>query len=134
MSFVGVNIIAVIVCAVVNMIVGSLWYSPVLFAKPWMQLVGIKFDEKPNPGPLYAVTAVAALVAAFVLAEVIALTKTAGVVGGIEVGLVVAIGFVATTTLPDYIFAGRPTKLYVINVGYQFVALIVEGAILGAWQ
>ncbi len=32
-----VNLLAVIVAAVSTMVVGFIWYSPILFAKPWMR-------------------------------------------------------------------------------------------------
>jgi hypothetical protein len=90
-------------------------------------------EDMQGVGPLYAVTFVAALVAAFVLAQLIAVTKGTGLVNGIITGLIVGIGFVATTSVPDYIFSGRSTKLFGINVGYQIVGLAIEGAILGVW-
>jgi hypothetical protein len=132
-GFVSVNIIAVIVCAVVNFAIGAVWYSPVLFSKPWMRMTGRKMDEMQAIGPLYAITFVAALVAAFVLAQLIAATKASGLINGIIAGLLVGIGFVLTTSIPDYVFSGRPAKLLGINVGYQILGLAIEGAILGVW-
>ena len=39
-----VNYLAVLVAAIVNMVVGALWYSPLLFGKAWMKLTG--FNKK----------------------------------------------------------------------------------------
>ena len=44
MHYLGVNLYAVLVCAVATMVVGFLWYSPALFANPWMVLMG--YDPK----------------------------------------------------------------------------------------
>ena len=133
MGIVGVNLLAVIVCAVVNMVIGAIWYSPVLFAKPWMGLIGKNQDEMGNPGPLYIVTAIVALVLAFFLAQVIVQTKTVGIGGGIVTAILIWLGFVATSTLPDYIFAGRPSKLYLINTSWVLLSMGIQGAILAAW-
>ena len=38
---VHVNYLAVLVAAVVVFILGWLWYSPLLFYKPWMRLRGL---------------------------------------------------------------------------------------------
>ena len=32
----NINYIAVVVAIVINMALGAAWYSPLLFAKPWM--------------------------------------------------------------------------------------------------
>src|SRR4051812_44613594 len=39
-----VNYLAVLVAALVAMIVGSFWYSPLLFGKQWQKLRGIHVD------------------------------------------------------------------------------------------
>jgi len=46
MNCMGVNLLAVLVAAVATMIVGFLWYSPLLFAKPWMTLMGYDPNDK----------------------------------------------------------------------------------------
>jgi hypothetical protein len=42
----GVNWIAVVVGAVLAFAVGALWYSPVLFQKPWLAGNGIAADDR----------------------------------------------------------------------------------------
>ena len=51
MGIVSVNLLAVVVCAIVNMVLGALWYSPILFANSWMNLIGKSKEEMSNPGP-----------------------------------------------------------------------------------
>lgn len=43
--FSDVNLVAVLVAGVVDMVIGALWYSPVLFAKSWMRLIGKKEED-----------------------------------------------------------------------------------------
>jgi uncharacterized membrane protein YpjA len=38
----GVNLWAVLVAAIATMVVGFLWYSPFLFARPWMLGHGLR--------------------------------------------------------------------------------------------
>jgi hypothetical protein len=45
-SFVGINPWAVLVSAIAAMVIGFLWYSPILFANPWMRLMGIDTNDK----------------------------------------------------------------------------------------
>lgn len=46
MHFMKVNLLAVLVSAIATMVVGFLWYSPVLFAKPWMREMGYDPNDK----------------------------------------------------------------------------------------
>ena len=45
-SFTGINFWAVLVSAIATMVIGFLWYSPMLFANPWMRLMGIDPNDK----------------------------------------------------------------------------------------
>ena len=66
-----VNYLAIVVAAIANMVVGALWYGPMLFAKQWMAWNNMSAEEikKINPGPLYAQSLVATLLTYFVLAS-----------------------------------------------------------------
>ena len=46
MTFMTVNLWSVLVAAVAAMVVGFLWYSPMLFARPWMVEMGYNPDDK----------------------------------------------------------------------------------------
>jgi len=46
MEFMGVNLWSVLVAAVATMILGFLWYSPLLFAKPWTLAMGYDPNDK----------------------------------------------------------------------------------------
>lgn len=59
-----INYLAVLVAAVLNMAIGALWYSPVLFAKPWMKAIGKSMKDMGKPGPGYALTTLGSLVMA----------------------------------------------------------------------
>jgi len=40
MTFMGINLWSMLVAAIATMVVGFLWYSPLLFARPWMVAMG----------------------------------------------------------------------------------------------
>ena len=132
---VHVNYWAVLVAAVVNMVVGALWYSPMLFSKPWSKLTGKSMEDmQKNAGVGYSVTTVGALVQSFILVN---LVKDLGVTTlgkGLELGLVLWLAFVAATTVADTVFAGRSWKLWQINTGYFLVVLLINGALLSVWH
>src|SRR5260370_10712032 len=42
----SLNWLAILVAAISTMVVGFLWYSPLLFAKPWMKEMGYDPNDK----------------------------------------------------------------------------------------
>jgi len=139
-SFAGINFWAVLVCAVATMVIGFLWYSPILFAGPWMRLMGIDCNDKAKlaemqkgAGKLYGISLVASIVSAVVLAKIIDLTSVNTIPYGMKIGFAVWLGFVTTVQLTGALFSKQPTKLYLINTGYQLVCYLAMGAILAKW-
>jgi hypothetical protein len=139
-SFVGINFLAVFVAAVASMVLGFLWYSPILFARPWMRLMGVDCDDKAKlaemqkgAGKLYGISFVASLVSALVLAKIIDITSVNTILYGMKIGFAVWLGFVATVQLTGALFSKQPVKLFLINTGYQLVCYLAIGAILAKW-
>ena len=140
MDFMGVRLWAVALAAVATMIVGFLWYSPLLFARPWMVAMGYDPEDKAKlaemqkgAGVMYSIALATSLVSAFVLAKILVGMTIASPLYGMKIGFAVWLAFVATVQLTDKLFGQRPTKLFLINTGYQLVCYVVMGAILGKW-
>ena len=131
-----INWLAVFVAALASFVVGGLWYSPMLFAKPWMAAVGKTEEElagAAGPGPdlvAFFATAISAVVMSI-------LADWAGAdtfVEGALLGLIVGIGLIATAYTTTYTFEGRPNNLLLINIGHDIARAVVVGAIVGGWQ
>ncbi len=140
MFLLDVNLWSVLVAAVATMVLGFLWYSPLLFARPWMVAMGYDPDNKAkiqemqkSAGKSYAISFVASLVTAFVLGKVIDITSVNTVLYGMKVGFAMWLGFVTTVQLTAKLFGNQSTRLYLINTGYQLVCYLAMGAILAVW-
>jgi hypothetical protein len=140
MEILGIRILPVVVAAIACMVLGFLWYSPLLFAKPWMILMGYdpndkaRLDEmRKSAGKTYTLAFIASLISAFVLAKIIGVTTVNTALYGMKVAFAVWLGFVTTVQLTGALFSKQPIKLYVINTGYQLVCYLVMGAILAVW-
>lgn len=122
------------------MILGFIWYSPILFARPWMRLMGWDPNDKSKLGEMrkgaakaYAISFLASVVSAVVLAKIVDLTSVTHPLYGMKVGFAVWLGFVTTVQLTGALYSKQPMKLYLINTGYQLVCYLVMGAILAVW-
>ena len=130
----NINYLAVFVSAVVYMVIGALWYSPVLFGKTWKKLVCQHQDNlRGNAANGYALTFVAALLIAYVLAHFVDYLGADTALAGAQTAFWLWAGFSVTTGIGETIFAGRSGKLYVLNMTYNLVAMVVMGAIIAVW-
>ena len=68
MQQIPINWLAVIVAAIIRMAIGSAWYSPALFVKPWQALSGVTPESmRAGLGKAIGIDAAMSLVMAFVL-------------------------------------------------------------------
>src|SRR6202048_3448781 len=100
-SFAGIKFWAVLVSAIATMGIGFLWYSPMLFATPWMRLMGIDPNDKAKlaelqkgAGKTYGLAFVASIASAVVLAKIIGVTSVNTIPYGMKIGFAVWLGFV----------------------------------------
>lgn len=140
MTFMGINLWSMLVAAIATMVVGFLWYSPLLFARPWMVAMGYDPEDKAkiqemqkSAGKSYAIAFVASLLSALVLGKVIHATTVNTALYGVKVGFAIWLGFVTTVQLTAKLFGNQSTRLYLINTGYQLVCYLAMGAILAVW-
>ena len=132
----SLNHVAILVSAVVLWVLGAAWYSPALFAKPWMQILGLKKEESKKSFLYLGMIAslVGDAILAFVLDHIIIWSNATGFGWGVVIGVIVWIGFFAATSLPQNLYEGRPFKLFAINSGYWLVGLVIVGGLLASWR
>ena len=137
MSYVNINWLAVIIATIASMVIGGAWYSPALFGKQWMKLVGTSQKEidsqKKEMPKFYLAAFVAAFITAYVLAIFVKFVGASTIFSGAVVGFWAWLGFVATTTLSLVIWEKRNSNLYVLNNGQILISLLAMGPILAVW-
>ena len=139
-----INWWAVLVAGISSFVVGGVWYSPGLFGKAWMK--DNNFTEEQirkggNKGKVFGFTLIFSLLMAVNLAMFLATPTdcptncaaktdiawgaTAGFLAGIWTFCAIAI---------HSLFELKPWRLIFINGFYSVVALVLMGAIIGAWR
>lgn len=126
-----VNLLAVFLCGVASLVLGGLWYSPLLFAKPWQRLAGLSDDQlKGGNMPLiFGVTFVLSLIAAYVFGMF--LGPNMPLAGAVGAGLAAGLCWVAASFGINYLFERRPLRLWLVNGGYHTLQFTLFGLILG---
>jgi Protein of unknown function (DUF1761) len=130
----SINYLAVLAAAAATFLVGGLWYSPVMFQRAWMQANNLTEADLAGggTGKIFGLAFVFAVVMSLNLAMFLnapGTTVTWGAAAGALTAVWVALG-IGTVAL----FERRPAAYTAINGGYWFVALVLMGAILGAWR
>ena len=128
-----INYLAVILAALAAFFLGYLWYT-VIFAKPWQKLIGMKNKdgkvETPSLGRLLIGSLILEVIMAFNLAAFIG--QDADWMFGLGAGVAAGLGWVSLAFGVNYMFEGKPLKLWLINAGYNTVVFAVMGLIIGA--
>jgi hypothetical protein len=124
---------AILVAAASAFVLGGLWYSPVGFHGAWKRANGFVTDP-PAAGPKIFVAAfLLSLVMAVNLAMFLNYPKTS-LAWGATAGLLAGFGWVAMGIGIVSLFERRRLSYVLINGGYLTLALVIMGAILGAWR
>jgi hypothetical protein len=109
---VHVNYLAVLVAALANYIIATVWYA-VHFSGPWKKLTGIS-EMKPKTLNIVLVF-IGSLLMSFVLLHSIVFgntfTNMSGAAGGLMGGFFSWLGFIAPITLTNVLYEKRPWKL-----------------------
>ena len=130
---------AVIVATLVHFILGGLWYSPLLFANKFLQLVNwtpeqVRQMESQSHAKELVIAFVMSFLLVYILAHFVQYTKATNAIGGIQTAFWLWLGFIVTTQVPLVLFERRSFGLFLINVGYQFVGCALAGVILAVWR
>jgi len=130
-----INHIAVFVSAVMSLVIGGLWFSPILFQKVWQREAGISDEQmaKLNPLKTFGLTLLLAWIASYNLAGFLSAPGTTWKFG-LAAGSAVGIGWVATQFIVISLFEQRSWKYMAINCGYVTVYFALIGFILGIWR
>ncbi len=132
MGCVQMDWLAVGIAAVLNMVIGFLWYSKWLFGDAWLKLQGRKGEEMKGGQLSLLWGVINSLVIAYFLAFFQGCLGVTTVSDGVFVGFCIWLGFVATTQISSVIWGGRSLRLFFLDTGYKLLSLLVMGGVIGA--
>jgi len=138
MTFVGVSYLAVIVAAVAAWLASAAWYMSL--SRHYVAALGKTpermAEDRKKPGAFlpFILALVANVIIAWMLAGLLGhlgagqITLRNGVISAVFLWF----GFILTTMVVNYSFAGRDKRLLLIDSGNWLLVLLVIGAIIGA--
>lgn len=134
----SVNYVIVGLAAVGSFVFGAIWYGA--FGKIWLAALGKSDAELKSAAGFaapMAITFIAELVMAWVLAGVLTHLAKGGIAMDVRTGVITAamlwLGFVATSLASNHAFQGVRRPVTVIDAGHWLGVLLVQGAVVGGW-
>lgn len=137
-----INLITVLVATVVAMVVGGLWYSPLMFGKKWMEINGVtkeafeahKDAKNKEMMRLLVIQLVLTFFQVYVLAHFVNAWSDSTAV---QTSLWIFLAFVIPTLAGAVMWTNESRKnaitRFLIQAGNQLVLFILFGFILGIW-
>ena len=134
----SLNPVAILAVSFLCFLIGGLWYSPLLFAKAWMQEMKFTPETMKAQSRGLARTMGGALLLTLVstaaLATLLSAQLVASPLKGAELGLFVGAGLVAAREGTNALFENRTLRHFMIVAGHDAVLLTLQGAILAVWR
>ncbi len=135
MGDIHINHWAVLTCAIANLVVGAIWYSPLLFYKAWTKENKLSEEDLKsiNPVKTYGLTLLLSVIISYNLAFFLGDAKT-DMVWGTTAGFLAGFGFSALIFAVVALFERRSWRYILINGGYITLYFTLIGFILGSWR
>jgi hypothetical protein len=133
-----VSVLPLIIVALANFFLSWLWYSPLLFMKPWAKAlgtlgkVGMTEAEKKAMPWLFLSGALSSLLLSYGLQIVVHSVGAVGFFSGALVGVVAWFTFALTHSL-NTLFEGRKPVVLAINDALFLLSYAVFGGIAAVW-
>ena len=126
---------AVLVSALILWMLGAAWYSPILFAKPWMaSLKIVPSHSKKGLARGMISSLIGDLVVAFVLIHFILWSGAATYGTGAFIGFLCWSWILRRDTVSPRHLRESSHRLFAINGGYGLVGLLITGGLLAVWK
>jgi Protein of unknown function (DUF1761) len=136
-TFAGINYVAVVIAAAAAWLANAAWYMGL--SRPYVAALGKTPEQmardRKNPAAFlpFIYAFVANIVIAWMLAGLLGHLGAGQVTlpNGVVSALFLWFGFILTTMIVNYSFAGRDKRLLLIDAGNWLVVLVVIGTVIG---
>ena len=107
------------------MVLGALWYSPLLFGNVWMKSLGKTAETLDSPTKPMIASVIASLMTAIGVALLLSWMDINTLVEALALGVTLAVLIIFPALLSDNLFCGWGTTLLLIQSGYRGFSVIL---------
>ena len=127
----NVDLLGVLLCGIASMLLGGIWYSPLLFGKSWQRGARLSDEQlaSGNMALIYGLAFLLSMIAAYVFGMF--LGDEMGLWPSVGAGAAAGIFWVAGPFGINYLFERKSIAHWLINGGYHSLQFTLFGLILG---
>ncbi len=118
------NLWVLLGAALLNFIIGAIWYSPKLFGRIWMDGTGLKESEMTGGIGPYIGGFVNSFILAIGMAAFLYMTDSRTFSDAVIVGFVAWLGFFFTTHLSGLIWGKTTLPVFFVQIGYGLISYL----------
>lgn len=119
------NLLGILVAIIIGMLLGALWYSPILFGKAWLECIG-KTPETLGKSAIPMIgSIIASLLTALGVSLLFSILGISDLKTSIIVGIVLGLLIIFPALLSDNLFCGWGNKLLIIQSGYRAISVFL---------
>lgn len=127
--------LSVLIAALLNMVVGSIWYAPKVFGNIWMKEVGLKKGKITKD---HMISAMITSFLCYLVTGYVLLQMPRAFSGSLQDMLasviVIWVGFIAAVRLSHYAYEQKSFRLFWIVSLHDLAGLLVMGLVFFYWK
>lgn len=131
-----INFISVLFAGLAGFLLSTIWYSPLVYGKAWMEENKDSTDGngfKRNVS-YFIIALISCTIGALILDLFLIAIQGFTIIVGAQTGLIGALGFSGTSLALDHSMKRGSWKLFRINLAHNLAIFMLMGSILGYWR
>jgi len=137
LKIIDLNFVAIFISTTVGIVVGVIWYSPLLF---WKVLIN-DIRRSHIEGNKFLFPVLFSIFGMFILAVILDtflfFSRLAGMnpfEAALLLGFTISVGVIALNMLSDYLISGTHIKFFIVHAGYRIVMTLLMSLTLALWR
>jgi len=128
-----VNYFVIALVFVVAFVASSVWYSPLLFGREFLELSGVSASTGPNPVKILC-ELIRTFILAYVIARLVLRLNVSSTKAAVELGLWLWIGFPVILLTGSMLWQNVPWKLAAIHAGDWLIKILLFTGTVRWWR
>lgn len=129
------NYVAIMIATIFSVILGFVWYSPVVFGKRWIKLNNIDPKKiRDSRSGMYFLPVISSIITVSILILLTYLLDATTWQAGAFIGLIAWFGFTLPTQLLPWAFSGKKMEALLLDTIYPLISFILMGALIAGWK
>lgn len=127
--------VVIVIIVLIRQLFIELWYSPILFARPWTAGTNKSPEHLRQKDPVSVITSVAgSFLYIYFLEWLLLVSNTQQMTRALELAFVTWLGMILPTMIVHYERLGYPWSVVAIDASKELICALMTAAILVTWR